>query len=137
MWIGAIQAVVNGFQPQMLHVMDGAHGVSGITELSGVLHMGKRLSGSLRPSVTFRQVCLLYHSCRLLPNALLQAGDSGILVEYGQMRLDFILRARVHALESEVRKRNIKGIWAFAPCIRSTMVCLIPFWDVLIGTTAT
>lgn len=38
------------------------------------------------------------------------------------MRLDFVLRVRVHALESEVRKRNIKGIWSFAPCIRSTLV---------------
>lgn len=37
------------------------------------------------------------------------------------MRLDFVLRVRVHALESEVRKRNIKGIWSFAPCIRSTL----------------
>ncbi|KAG1903472.1 carbamoyl-phosphate synthase L chain, ATP binding domain-containing protein [Suillus fuscotomentosus] len=52
---------------------------------------------------------------------LYQAGDSAILVEYGEMRLDFVLRVRVHALESEVRKRNIKGIWSFAPCIRSTL----------------
>jgi urea carboxylase len=57
-----------------------------------------------------------------MPEVLYQAGDSAILIEYGEMHLDFVLRARVHALESEVRKKNIKGIWAFAPCIRSTMV---------------
>ncbi|KIJ67378.1 hypothetical protein HYDPIDRAFT_84744 [Hydnomerulius pinastri MD-312] len=50
-----------------------------------------------------------------------QAGDSAILVEYGQMKLDFNLRARVHALETEARKRKVQGIWSFAPCIRSTM----------------
>ncbi|KAH7886782.1 allophanate hydrolase subunit 2-domain-containing protein [Phlebopus sp. FC_14] len=60
--------------------------------------------GSPRPVATFRQ-----------------AGDSGILVEYGPMQLDFNLRARVHALETEARKRQVRGIWSFAPCIRSTM----------------
>ncbi|KAG6373685.1 allophanate hydrolase subunit 2-domain-containing protein [Boletus reticuloceps] len=61
-------------------------------------------AGSPRPVVAFRQ-----------------AGDSAILVEYGQMKLDFDLRARVHALETEARKRDFNGIWSFAPCIRSTM----------------
>ncbi|KAH0835743.1 allophanate hydrolase subunit 2-domain-containing protein [Lanmaoa asiatica] len=60
--------------------------------------------GSPRPAVTFRQ-----------------AGDSAILVEYGQMKLDFHLRARVHALETEAQERKVDGIWSFAPCIRSTM----------------
>ncbi|TFY78522.1 hypothetical protein EWM64_g5490 [Hericium alpestre] len=50
-----------------------------------------------------------------------QAGDSAILVEYGPMLLDFGLRARIHAFETEVTRRNIKGITEFAPCIRSTM----------------
>lgn len=50
------------------------------------------------------------------------------------MHLDFVLRARIHALESEVRRREVSGIWAFAPCIRSTMVCcLLRQSDVLIG----
>lgn len=38
------------------------------------------------------------------------------------MKLDFDLRARAHALETEARKRKVEGIWSFAPCIRSTMV---------------
>ncbi|KAG1727747.1 allophanate hydrolase subunit 2-domain-containing protein [Suillus paluster] len=100
-WIETVQAAVAGSRPQTPDFIDDA--LEGM-ELSGILHKNEPLSGSLRPAVTFRQ-----------------AGDSAILVEYGDMHLDFTLRARVHALESEVRKRNVNGIWAFAPCIRSTM----------------
>lgn len=99
-WIEAVQAVVAGSQPHVGFVDDALED----KELSGILHRNERSPGSPRPAVTFRQ-----------------AGDSAILVEYGEMHLDFIIRARVHALESEVRKRNVKGIWVFAPCIRSTM----------------
>lgn len=53
-----------------------------------------------------------------------QAGDSAILIEYGPMMLDFSLRARIHAFESAARRRNIPGLRAFCPCIRSTMVSL-------------
>ncbi|KAJ6550228.1 allophanate hydrolase subunit 2-domain-containing protein [Mycena capillaripes] len=53
--------------------------------------------------------------------ALRQAGDSAILIEYGEMVLDFTLRARVHAFETLFTQRNIPGILAFCPCIRSTM----------------
>lgn len=38
------------------------------------------------------------------------------------MTLDFAIRARIHAFETEVRKRAISGVWFLAPCIRSTMV---------------
>lgn len=38
------------------------------------------------------------------------------------MKLDFHLRARVHALETEAQVRKLGGVWSFAPCIRSTMV---------------
>ncbi|KAM5536440.1 hypothetical protein V8D89_009876 [Ganoderma adspersum] len=55
-----------------------------------------------------------------------QAGDSAILVEFGDMELDFAIRARIHAFESEVRKRAIPGVWFLAPCIRSTMVHFDP-----------
>ncbi|KAH7906361.1 allophanate hydrolase subunit 2-domain-containing protein [Hygrophoropsis aurantiaca] len=65
----------------------------------------KLTSDGIRPATTFRQ-----------------AGDSAILVEYGPMQLDFLLRARAHALEAEIRKTNTDGIWGFAPCIRSTMI---------------
>lgn len=51
-----------------------------------------------------------------------QAGDSAILVEYGDWILDFNLRARIHAFEQSLQKRDIRGVWAMSPCIRSTMV---------------
>lgn len=130
-WIETIQAAVKGCQPRADTIVDGAFE---ITELSGILHRNERLFGSPRPAVTFRQVCPLHHNDHLIPKALHQAGDSAILVEYGEMHLDFVLRARVHALESEVRKREVNGIWAFAPCIRSTMVCSVMLQNFLIGT---
>ncbi|KAL5478611.1 hypothetical protein ACEPAI_2796 [Sanghuangporus weigelae] len=51
-----------------------------------------------------------------------QAGDSGILVEYGEMTLDFTVRARIHGFETAARQLQLPGIVEFAPCIRSTMV---------------
>ncbi|KAF8550790.1 AHS2-domain-containing protein [Imleria badia] len=77
---------------------------SEISRLSPILQKIVPSATSPRPAVTFRQ-----------------AGDSAILVEYGQTKLDFDLRARVHALETEARKHILNGIWSFAPCIRSTM----------------
>ncbi|EJF56376.1 urea carboxylase [Dichomitus squalens LYAD-421 SS1] len=61
-----------------------------------------------------------------------QAGDSAILVECGEMTLDFAVRARIHAFETEIRRCAIPGIWFLAPCIRSTMV----HFDPLISTQA-
>ncbi|KAI0339186.1 urea carboxylase [Trametopsis cervina] len=55
-----------------------------------------------------------------------QAGDAAILVEYGEAKLDFHVRARVHAFEQAVRNMNVKGVWALCPCIRSTMVRFDP-----------
>ncbi|OJT05231.1 hypothetical protein TRAPUB_3969 [Trametes pubescens] len=40
--------------------------------------------------------------------------------------LDFAIRARIHAFETEVRNRAIPGVWFLAPCIRSTMVHFDP-----------
>ncbi|KAJ7208843.1 allophanate hydrolase subunit 2-domain-containing protein [Mycena pura] len=57
---------------------------------------------------------------------LRQAGDSSILVEFGEMEVDFHVRAKVHALETLLRQRNIRGISALCPCIRSTMVHFDP-----------
>ena len=56
------------------------------------------------------------------PVVFRQAGDSAILVEFGDMMLDFAIRARIHAFEAEVRRRAVPGVWFLAPCIRSTMV---------------
>ncbi|CAL1694912.1 unnamed protein product [Somion occarium] len=55
-----------------------------------------------------------------------KAGDSAVLVEYGEMTLDFSVRARIHALETSARQFKINGIKEFAPCIRSTMVHFDP-----------
>lgn len=54
-----------------------------------------------------------------------QAGDSAILVEYGEPLLDFYVRARVQAFERELAARKVAGVWSMAPCIRSTMVRFI------------
>ncbi|KZT20522.1 urea carboxylase [Neolentinus lepideus HHB14362 ss-1] len=51
-----------------------------------------------------------------------QAGDAAILVEYGDLYLDLALRARIHAFETTSKERQLPGIWAFGPCIRSTIV---------------
>ncbi|PCH34617.1 urea amidolyase [Wolfiporia cocos MD-104 SS10] len=69
------------------------------------IHTIVPLEGSMRPKVVFRQ-----------------AGDSAILVEFGELQLDFMLRARIHAFETELRRRSVQGIWSLAPCIRSTMI---------------
>ena len=66
-----------------------------------------------RPSELSRPISVIFR----------QAGDSAILVEFGDMDLDFTIRARIHAFETEVRKRSLPGVWFLAPCIRSTMVC--------------
>ncbi|EGN97307.1 hypothetical protein SERLA73DRAFT_169686 [Serpula lacrymans var. lacrymans S7.3] len=73
--------------------------------LQSILHAVPESEDKARPGIVIRQ-----------------AGDSAVLVEYGDSRLDFHMRARVHALETEVGKRGVKGVWAFAPCIRSTMI---------------
>lgn len=54
-----------------------------------------------------------------------QAGDSAILVEYGELLLDFHQRARIHAFESELRRQELRGVWTMSPCIRSTLVSLV------------
>ncbi|KAL0571378.1 hypothetical protein V5O48_010583 [Marasmius crinis-equi] len=54
------------------------------------------------------------------------AGDSCILIEVGEMTLDFVVRARIHAFEVEVTQRKVKGIVRFCPCVRSTMVHFDP-----------
>ena len=60
-----------------------------------------------------------------MSDALWQAGDSAILVEFGELDLDVVSRARVHAFETALRTQALDGIWALTPCIRSTMVFLL------------
>ena len=77
------------------------------TDIDPRLHVVPADDVSKRPGVVFRQ-----------------AGDSAILVEFGEMVLDFAIRARIHAFETKVKQRGVPGIWSLAPCIRSTMVRL-------------
>ncbi|KIJ57609.1 hypothetical protein HYDPIDRAFT_104060 [Hydnomerulius pinastri MD-312] len=103
LWLADIESVVSGSTTVV------PRATLGITSThwhhpSCILFKHEPRPESSRPVATFRQ-----------------AGDSAILVEYGQMKLDFNLRARVHALETEAHKRKVQGIWSFAPCIRSTM----------------
>jgi len=50
------------------------------------------------------------------------AGDSYLLVEYGEMRLDLYLTFRVYALNQEIKKRNIDGVIETAPGSRSLLI---------------
>lgn len=51
-----------------------------------------------------------------------QGGDTAILAKYSKMKLHSNLHTHIHALETEVRKCNMDGIWTLAPRVRSTMV---------------
>ncbi|KAJ7779438.1 allophanate hydrolase subunit 2-domain-containing protein [Mycena maculata] len=65
---------------------------------------------------------LVIPSTNLSPLVVLrQAGDAAILVEYGDMRVNFHIRARIHAFERILKEFRVPGILAFCPCIRSTM----------------
>ena len=50
------------------------------------------------------------------------AGDRCLLVEYGPIVLDFSLRLRVHALETELRKAHVRGIIDITAGVRSLQV---------------
>ncbi|RDB19014.1 putative urea carboxylase [Hypsizygus marmoreus] len=50
-----------------------------------------------------------------------QAGDSAILVEFGAMKLDFDIRARIHAFEMILNKDSCEGLGTLCPCIRSIL----------------
>jgi urea carboxylase len=49
-------------------------------------------------------------------------GDSGVLVEYGEMVLDLRLRFRVQALYDALRRANVGGLLDLTPGIRSLQV---------------
>jgi urea carboxylase len=44
------------------------------------------------------------------------------LVEFGQMHLDLVIRARIHAIELVIKQKNPPGLRLLRPCTRSTMV---------------
>ncbi|GAC83026.1 putative urea carboxylase [Gordonia paraffinivorans NBRC 108238] len=51
-----------------------------------------------------------------------RSGDDNILVEYGDMRLDLALRARVHALSERIAAEKPRGLVDLTPGIRSLQV---------------
>ncbi|MGV9858695.1 5-oxoprolinase/urea amidolyase family protein [Gordonia sp. NPDC003425] len=51
-----------------------------------------------------------------------RSGDDNILVEYGDMRLDLALRARVHALAEHISAQRPAGLIDLTPGIRSLQV---------------
>jgi urea carboxylase len=50
------------------------------------------------------------------------AGDAYLLLEYGEIVLDLLLRFRVHSLEQAIRSRNVDGIIETAPGVRSLLI---------------
>jgi urea carboxylase len=57
-----------------------------------------------------------------VPVVYRRQGDSGVLVEYGEMVLDLLLRFRVQALYEALRARGVPGLWELTPGIRSLQV---------------
>ncbi|HEY5855502.1 MAG TPA: 5-oxoprolinase/urea amidolyase family protein [Aldersonia sp.] len=55
-----------------------------------------------------------------------RSGDDNILVEYGQMRLDLALRARVHALHHALAQDRPAGLVELTPGVRSLQVKVDP-----------
>ncbi|KAH0588530.1 hypothetical protein H2248_004362 [Termitomyces sp. 'cryptogamus'] len=50
-----------------------------------------------------------------------QAGDAAILVDFGLMKLDMNIRARIHAFQTVLHKQSPAGLRIICPCIRSVM----------------
>ncbi|KAF8152533.1 AHS2-domain-containing protein [Crassisporium funariophilum] len=71
---------------------------------SPILHVGPATEGRDDLQVMFRQ-----------------AGDSAILVEFGNMHLDIFVRARIHAFQAFVQEIQTSGGTLLCPCIRSIM----------------
>ncbi|KAF9562368.1 hypothetical protein CPC08DRAFT_749490 [Agrocybe pediades] len=55
-----------------------------------------------------------------------QAGDGAVLVEFGGMHLDILVRARIHAFQTLVKEKNVPGILSLCPCIRSILCYFDP-----------
>ena len=51
-----------------------------------------------------------------------QAGDSYILVEYGDMELNLAYRVRVHSLSESIYQKSIEGIIELSPGVRSLQI---------------
>ena len=61
--------------------------------------------------------------CKEYPGVVIRlAGDSNILIEYGDMVLDLNLRFRVHFLEQWILQHDIPGLEETAPGVRSLQI---------------
>ena len=50
------------------------------------------------------------------------AGDSYVVIEYGEMILDLNLRFRAHLLEQELRSLAVAGLLEYSPGVRSLQI---------------
>jgi urea carboxylase len=55
-----------------------------------------------------------------------RSGDDNVLIEYGEMRLDLALRARVHALHHALEEQDLDGLIDLTPGVRSLQVKVDP-----------
>lgn len=67
-------------------------------------------------------ICILNENVPGRKVVLRMAGNDYILVEFGEMTLDFSYRVRVYWLEKLITKMNVKGILELAPGVRSTLI---------------
>lgn len=61
-----------------------------------------------------------------VPVTYRRSGDDNILVEYGQLTLDLGLRARVHALQTQIIESRLEGVLELTPGIRSLQIHFDP-----------
>ncbi|KAG6917630.1 hypothetical protein DXG01_001737 [Tephrocybe rancida] len=89
------------------------------TSQTSILHR----EGQKDEQVTYRQVMLVRDLTSKLPVAdrIVKAGDSSILVEFGPMKLDLDVRARIHAFQARLGASSSAGLLKMCPCIRSIM----------------
>ncbi|MBO0518465.1 carboxyltransferase domain-containing protein, partial [Streptomyces beijiangensis] len=59
---------------------------------------------------------------RRFPFSVRCSGDANILVEYGEMELDLLLRFQVHALMEAIQKREDLPVLDLTPGIRSLQI---------------
>lgn len=92
-------AVIQNFSHHQTQLKDG------LVQSLGTTILAQKASTSISPKVIYRQ-----------------AGDSYILLEYGENVLDLSLRLRVHQLIQMIRQQNIMGVLELSPGVRSLQI---------------
>ncbi|RXZ01399.1 urea carboxylase [Fictibacillus sp. S7] len=87
---------------------------SGAAELPGLPTIAERLSQNYP--------VLVHQENGPIPFTIRAAGDENVLVEYGEMELDLVLRFKVHALMEAISKRSDLPVLDLTPGIRSLQV---------------